>query len=594
MQQVVGYLVYSGREADVVETAAFDPNQTSGEGSGCVLRLSASVADRSGAPSREGDDRPATRRSVALGRRTGRSADPPMLDNRLLPPSWGNWGHTGAFRKVVLSESNVSRAGLRQLRLLLRGTLGSPSTALLNSRPRNADRKGRAMVRPLWDHRPFKWRTAPYVTWLLIVANVIVFVVQVRGGPEQMSQVDHVAGVIPVALTGRSVGGLWPPLTLITYQFLHHDFSHVLGNMIYLFVFGRDVEAVLGHWRFLAFYLLCGIGSGLVFVLSALGSDGWLIGASGAVAGVLSVYLLFRPNAKVTLLGLFRVRVHAIISSWAIVQIVEATKGVQDGVAYWAHAGGLITGAVLFIGIRPRGVKLFDWVYSEPVLAAGEHEPPGLMRFLIYIGEAVMAIVAITALASFTMPVAQWRTCAGNPRIDRDTQIRSCTALIQSSQERARDHAFAYNNRGDAWLAKGDNDRAISDYSEAIRLDPKKAAYLNNRCWARAIAGRELPLALADCTEALGIARNNANIMDSRGFAYLRLGRLDDGLVDYDEALKLNPKQAGSLYGRGLAKLKKGDAVGGEADIGAAKAIQADIAEEFERYGVTPVRTTAR
>jgi tetratricopeptide (TPR) repeat protein len=86
----------------------------------------------------------------------------------------------------------------------------------------------------------------------------------------------------------------------------------------------------------------------------------------------------------------------------------------------------------------------------------------------------------------------------------------------------------------------------------------------------------------------LGIAPNDANIMDSRGFAYLRLRRLDDGLADYDEALKLNPKQASSLYGRGLAKLKKGDAAGGEADIAAAKAIQADIAEEFARYGVTP------
>ena len=78
--------------------------------------------------------------------------------------------------------------------------------------------------------------------------------------------------------------------------------------------------------------------------------------------------------------------------------------------------------------------------------------------------------------------------------------------------------------------------------------------------------------------------------MDSRGFAYLRLSRLDDAVADYDEALRRNPKQAGSLYGRGLAKLKKGDAVGGDADIAAAKAIQGDIAEEFARYGVTPAR----
>ena len=94
--------------------------------------------------------------------------------------------------------------------------------------------------------------------WFLIAVNFIVFFVQVSGGPQQMNLVDHVAGVIPVALTGQPVGGLWPPLTLITYQFLHVDFWHVFGNMIRMFVFGDDIEEVLGHWRFLAFYLLCG------------------------------------------------------------------------------------------------------------------------------------------------------------------------------------------------------------------------------------------------------------------------------------------------------------------------------------------------
>jgi membrane associated rhomboid family serine protease len=447
------------------------------------------------------------------------------------------------------------------------------------------------MVMPLWDHSPFKWSTPPYVMWFLIALNLIVFLVEVSGGPLQMNQADHVAGVTPAAFTGHSVGGLWLPLTLITYQFLHINFWHVFVNMIFLFVFGDDIEEVLGHWRFLAFYLLCGIGSALAFVLSSLGSYVPLIGASGAVAGVLSAYLLFRPCARVTcLLGLIplRLRAYWIICGWAIWQVAEAANRVQDGVAYWGHVGGLITGAVLFIVMRPTGVKLFDCVHSEPVLAAGKFEPPGVMRFVMYIGAAITTLAAITALAWFTTPATQWRTCAGNPRIDWDTQIGSCTALIQSSQDRARDRAFAYNNRGNAWLAKGDNDRAIADYSEAIRLDPKKAAYLNNRCWARAIAGRELPLAVTDCTEALGISGNDANIMDSRGFAYLRLSRLDDALADYDEALKLNPKQAGSLYGRGLAKLKKGDAAGGEADIAAAKAIQVDIAEEFARYGATP------
>jgi membrane associated rhomboid family serine protease len=446
------------------------------------------------------------------------------------------------------------------------------------------------MVMPLWDHSPFKWPTPPYVMWLLIVVNFIVFIVQVIGGPQQMHQVDRFAALIPAALTGQAVGGLWPPLTLITSQFLHIDFWHVFSNMTALFVFGDDIEEVLGHWRFLALYLLSGIGSDLVFVLSS--PNGWTIGASGAVAGVLSAYLLFRPCARVIcLLGLIPLRLKAywIICGWAIWQVLEAANGVRD-VAYWAHVGGLITGAVLFIVMRPAGVKLFDCVHSESVFAKGKFDPSGFMRFVMYIGTAITALAAIAALALFTMPVTQWRTCTGS-LLGLDTQIKSCTALIQSSQERARDRAFAYSNRGLAWQAKGDNERAIADYSEAIRLDSKNVEYLNNRCWARAIAGRELPLAVTDCTEALRIAPNDSNIMDSRGFAYLRLSRLDDAVADYDEALRRNQKLASSLYGRGLAKLKKGDA-GGEADIAAAKSIRADIAEEFARYGVTPIRAT--
>jgi membrane associated rhomboid family serine protease len=423
-----------------------------------------------------------------------------------------------------------------------------------------------------------------------------VFFVQVGSGFERMYQADYIAGVTPAAFTGHSVGGLWPPLTLITNQFLHINFWHVFINMIFLFVFGDDIEEMLRYWRFLTFYLLCGIGSALVFVISSPGSNTWLIGASGAVAGVLSAYLLYRPCARVTcLLGLIplRLRAYWIIGGWAIWQAAEAANRVQDGVAYWGHVGGLITGAVLFIAMRPAGVKLFDCMHSEPLLAAGKLERLTVMRFVMYIAAAITAIVAITTLVSLTMPTDRWRTCAGKPGIDRDTQIRSCTALIQSSQERTRDRAFAYYNRGSAWRDKGDPGRAIADYSEAIQLDRENAAYLNERCWARAIADRDLRLAVTDCTEALRIAPNDANIMDSRAFAYLRLNQLDDAVADYDEALKLNPKQAGSLYGRGLAKLKKGDAAGGEADIAAAKAIHADIAEQFARYGVTPSTATA-
>ncbi|MGP0094107.1 MAG: rhomboid family intramembrane serine protease [Xanthobacteraceae bacterium] len=233
---------------------------------------------------------------------------------------------------------------------------------------------------PLWDHSPFRWPTPPYVVWSLIVINFIVFFVQIVGGPDQMNQVDQIAGLIPAAFGGgQTVDGLPAPLRLITYQFLHGNFMHLFGNMIFLFVFGDDIEELLGHWRFLAFYLVCGIGAGLAFVLSAAGTQVMVIGASGAVAGVIGAYLLFRPCAKVTcLLGLIplRIRAYWVLGLWAIWQFVEAASRAQDGVAYWAHVGGFITGAILFVVMRPRGVQLLDCVHSEPVAVDGTFEPP--------------------------------------------------------------------------------------------------------------------------------------------------------------------------------------------------------------------------
>ncbi|HLH92525.1 MAG TPA: tetratricopeptide repeat protein [Xanthobacteraceae bacterium] len=145
---------------------------------------------------------------------------------------------------------------------------------------------------------------------------------------------------------------------------------------------------------------------------------------------------------------------------------------------------------------------------------------------------------------------------------------------------------LAYNNRGNAWRDKGNRDRAIADYSEAIRLDPKYAAAYNNRCWARATTGGDLQQALADCTEAVRLRPDDASAIDSRGFVYLRLDRLDDAIASYDAALKIDPRMAESMYGRGVAKLRKGDTVGGNADIAAAKAAKTTIADEFAKWGV--------
>jgi membrane associated rhomboid family serine protease len=161
-------------------------------------------------------------------------------------------------------------------------------------------------------------------------------------------------------------------------MFLHANFMHVFGNMLFLFVFGDDIEEVLGHWRFLGFYMACGICGGLAFALSDTSSTTELIGASGAVAGIISAYLLFRPCAKVfCLLGVIplRIRAYWVIGSWAIFQVIEVSSRAQDGVAYWAHVGGLIAGAGLFVWLRPASVKLFDCVHSEPALVDGHFDP---------------------------------------------------------------------------------------------------------------------------------------------------------------------------------------------------------------------------
>jgi len=233
------------------------------------------------------------------------------------------------------------------------------------------------MVMPIWDHSPFKWPRPPYVMWSLIVINFVIFFLQAgTGDPQQVEQADRLVGLIPAAFAWVPAGGGLPaPVTLITYQFLHANFMHVFGNMIFLFVFGDDIEELIGHWRFLLFYLASGVGAGLAFVISASGAPILLIGASGSVAGVIAAYLMYRPCEKVTvLLGLIPLRLRAfwVIGGWAIWQVIEAANRNQDGIAYWAHVGGLATGAVLFLLLRPPGTRLFQC--TQPQLEAAEQQ----------------------------------------------------------------------------------------------------------------------------------------------------------------------------------------------------------------------------
>lgn len=146
-------------------------------------------------------------------------------------------------------------------------------------------------------------------------------------------------------------------------------------------------------------------------------------------------------------------------------------------------------------------------------------------------------------------------------------------------------YANAFNGRGVAYQTRGDNERAIQDYDEAIRLDPVDANALNGRCWLRAALG-QLQAALADCDESLRLRPNSSNALDSRGFVYIRLGHWDDALADSDAALRANPRNAWALFERGIAKQRKGDSAGGDTDIAASRTIDPTAEKEFAGFGV--------
>ena len=148
--------------------------------------------------------------------------------------------------------------------------------------------------------------------------------------------------------------------------------------------------------------------------------------------------------------------------------------------------------------------------------------------------------------------------------------------------------ADAFYNRGYTYSHKGDHQRAITDYTAGIELDANNSRLWGQRCWSRAVLGKELQEAIDDCTKASSLAPKIPQIFGYRGLIYLKLGQFDKALADYEAALTLtkNPNNAEWLYGRGVAKLKKGDIPGGNADIASAKAIKPDIAEFYAKYGV--------
>ena len=204
----------------------------------------------------------------------------------------------------------------------------------------------------------------PFATWGLIGVNLFVFMAM-RGCHQAAAgiRLDVVRRGAGLAYRLVARARLTPELTLVTGMFLHGGWGHILGNMIYLWVFGDDIEGTLGSLRFLVFYLLVGIAASLAFIALDPYSGVPLVGASGAIAGVLAAYLMLRPCAKVTVFVLrvvVRVRAFWVIGGWIVLQLVSLPGQQQAGVAYMAHVGGFAAGALLFLVMRPAGTRLFE------------------------------------------------------------------------------------------------------------------------------------------------------------------------------------------------------------------------------------------
>ena len=223
------------------------------------------------------------------------------------------------------------------------------------------------MVFPVWDDNPFHKARLPLVTWGLILVNVVIFLLQVASRDPGVQAMLASLAATPAAVVHKipGPGNVPAELTLISYQFLHGGWEHILGNMLYLWVFGDDIEDALGPVRFIAFYLLCGVVAALAFVMANTGSRIPLVGASGAVSGILAAYLLLRPCAEVSVFvfrAIVRMRAFWVIGAWVALQLYMTLRSPDDGVAYMAHVGGLVAGALLFLVMRPKGVELLQCV----------------------------------------------------------------------------------------------------------------------------------------------------------------------------------------------------------------------------------------
>ena len=210
---------------------------------------------------------------------------------------------------------------------------------------------------PISDENPA--HRTPIVTWMMLIACVAVFFWQLSFTEPQTEAVIRRLGFTPREFFARGFGegaelGAW--LTLFTSMFLHGGLIHLGGNMLYLWIFGNNVEDALGHARFLIFYFACGAGAALSQAIAEPDTTIPMVGASGAISGVLGAYVMIYPRARITVIIpmgvlLYPTKVSSVfvVGFWFILQLISAglAEPVAPGVAWLAHVGGFVAGALL-------------------------------------------------------------------------------------------------------------------------------------------------------------------------------------------------------------------------------------------------------
>jgi len=230
---------------------------------------------------------------------------------------------------------------------------------------------------PLRDQNLLLYIHFQYVTIALIVTNILIYVIYQSGYFLPINEAVWASfALVPSEFFSEGFNGPAIPgerydyiavpekYTLITYMFLHGGLMHLGGNMLFLWVFGDNIEDATGHFRFIIFYLLCGIAAGLTHSYMAPNSSIPLIGASGAIAGLIGAYLILHPKVQVwiLLLGRIPLPVNAALAiiAWFLFQVFQIVYMLEDSTAWWAHIGGFVAGILLILPMRRKGVPLFN------------------------------------------------------------------------------------------------------------------------------------------------------------------------------------------------------------------------------------------